>query len=300
MSEALMSTAVADGQLVNRGKVRDIYATDNALILVATDRVSAFDCVLPTPIPGRGVILTQLSSFWFERFQETVPNHLLATQLEEFPEPYRSHPELAGRSVYARKLRPIPIECVARGYLAGSGWKEYQRSRTVCGTPLPDGLVESAELPEPIFTPATKATSGHDENISFERMEAIVGAELADTLRALTLRLYTEAADYARERGVIIADTKFEFGLDSDDQVVWMDEALTPDSSRFWPVDAYRPGGAQPSFDKQYVRDWLESSGWSKEPPAPELPDDVVQGTVDRYREVYRILTGSSPEPIER
>jgi phosphoribosylaminoimidazole-succinocarboxamide synthase len=300
MPTTLMSTEVADGQLVSQGKVRDIYAADDALILVATDRVSAFDCVLPTPIPGRGVILTQLSNFWFNRFNDTVANHLLATDLKGFPPPYRNHPELAERSVYVRKLRPIPIECVARGYLAGSGWKEYQQSRTVCGIPLPEGLVESDQLPEPIFTPATKATSGHDENIAFERMESIVGAELAHRLRDLTLTLYEQAAAYARERGVIIADTKFEFGLDEDGGIVWMDEALTPDSSRFWPAESYQPGAGQPSFDKQYVRDWLERSGWTKEPPAPELPEDVVQGTVNRYREVYRILTGSELEPIER
>jgi phosphoribosylaminoimidazole-succinocarboxamide synthase len=278
---------------VSRGKVRDIYAHDDTLILVATDRISAFDCVLSPGIPGRGVILTRLSSFWFHHFSDLVPNHLLATELVDFPEPYRDHPELAGRSVLARRLEPIPVECVARGYITGSGWKEYGDSGEVCGIPLPEGLVESDRLPEPIFTPATKATEGHDENISFDRMVGIVGGELAETLRHVTLELYRQAADYALERGIIIADTKFEFGLSADNAVVWMDEALTPDSSRFWPADGYRPGGAQPSFDKQFVRDWLVESGWNKEPPAPTLPAEVVDGTLERYTEAFRLLTGS-------
>ncbi|MCG6964012.1 MAG: phosphoribosylaminoimidazolesuccinocarboxamide synthase [Acidobacteria bacterium] len=293
MTEALLTTSIPDGRLVSRGKVRDIYETDDALVLVATDRISAFDCVLDPGVPGRGIILTQLSTFWFRRFETTVPNHLLATDLDGHPEPYRSRPELDGRSVLVKRLRPIPIECVARGYLAGSGWKEYRAGGTVCGIPLPSGLTESDQLPEAIFTPATKATSGHDENISFERMAGIVGADLADRLRQLTLELYSEAAAYARERGIIIADTKFEFGLDDDGAVVWMDEALTPDSSRFWPADAYAPGRSQPSYDKQYVRDWLEASGWSKEPPPPTLPAQVVNGTLDRYLEAYERLTGA-------
>jgi phosphoribosylaminoimidazole-succinocarboxamide synthase len=238
------------------------------------------------------VILTQLSNFWFRRFADRVPNHLRATELGDFPEPYRQHHELTGRSVLAHKLRAIPVECVARGYLAGSGWKEYQQDGTVCGIPLPEGLTESAQLPEPIFTPATKATDGHDENISFERAADIVGHDTAAKLRDLTLELYGAAAAYARERGIIIADTKFEFGFDEDGRIVWMDEALTPDSSRFWPADDYQPGRSQASFDKQYVRDWLESSGWDKEPPAPALPQDVVDGTLSRYLEAYRLLTG--------
>ncbi len=290
--EPLLTTSIPDGRLVSRGKVRDIYAAEGALVLVATDRISAFDCVLSPGIPGRGVVLTQLSNFWFRKFEGVVPHHLLATDLGEFPEPYRSHPELSRRSVLVRRLEPLPVECVARGYLAGSGWKEYRASGSVCGVPLPAGLVESDRLPEPIFTPATKAEEGHDENISFDRMVEMVGGERAERLRHLTLELYRRAAEYALERGIIIADTKFEFGLDPTGAIVWMDEALTPDSSRFWPADAYRPGGPQPSFDKQFVRDWLERSGWDKEPPAPELPPEVVAGTLERYLEAHRRLTG--------
>jgi phosphoribosylaminoimidazole-succinocarboxamide synthase len=297
MSEALLTTSIPSGNLVSRGKVRDIYATDEALILVATDRISAFDSVLSPGIAGRGEILTRLSTFWFRRFADRVPNHLLATELADFPEPFRNHPELSGRSVFAQRLEPVPVECVARGYLAGSGWKEYQIDGTVCGIGLPRGLTESAKLPEPIFTPATKATDGHDENISFERMVGIVGEETATRLRDLTLDLYTAAADYARDRGILIADTKFEFGFDGDGNIVWMDEALTPDSSRFWPADDYQPGRSQASFDKQYVRDWLEASGWDKEPPAPTLPPEVVEGTLSRYLEAYRLLTGEDLEP---
>ena len=297
MSKALLTTSIPSGTLVSRGKVRDIYATDEALILVATDRISAFDSVLSPGIAGRGEILTRLSTFWFRRFSDRVPNHLLATELADFPEPFKDHPELAGRSVLVKRLQPVPVECVARGYLAGSGWKEYQADGTVCGIGLPEGLTESAKLPEPIFTPATKATDGHDENISFERMVGIVGEETATRLRDLTLELYTAAADYARDRGILIADTKFEFGFDGDGNIVWMDEAMTPDSSRFWPADDYQPGRSQSSFDKQYVRDWLEASGWDKEPPAPILPPEVVEGTLSRYLEAYRLLTGEDLKP---
>ena len=292
MQEALLTTSIPSGKLVSRGKVRDIYAVDDALLLVATDRISAFDSVLSPGIPGRGIILTQLSTFWFRRFADRVPNHLLATDLAAFPAPFNRCPELAGRSVLVRRLEAIPVECVARGYLVGSGWKEYQTDGTVCGIRLPGGLTESARLSQPIFTPATKATDGHDENISFERMVGIVGEETATRLRDLTLELYRAAADYALERGIIIADTKFEFGKDADGRIVWMDEALTPDSSRFWPADAYEPGRSQASFDKQFVRDWLEASGWNKEPPAPTLPPHVVEGTLSRYRDAYRLLTG--------
>lgn len=292
MGEALLTTSIPSGNLVSRGKVRDIFATDEALVLVATDRISAFDSVLSPGIPGRGEILTQLSTFWFEKFSDRVPNHLMATQLADFPAPFNDHPELAGRSVLAKKLEPIPVECVARGYLVGSGWKEYQADGTVCGIELPEGLIEASQLPETIFTPATKATDGHDENISFERMVEIVGEETATALRDLTLDLYGAAADYALARGIIIADTKFEFGFDDEGRIVWMDEALTPDSSRFWPADEYKPGRSPASYDKQYVRDWLEASGWDKEPPAPTLPPEVVEGTLSRYREAYRALTG--------
>ncbi len=297
MGEALLTTSIPSGNLVSRGKVRDIYTTDEALVLVATDRISAFDSVLSPGIPGRGEILTRLSTFWFNRFSDTVPNHLVATELADFPAPFKDHPELAGRSVLVQKLEPIPVECVARGYLVGSGWKEYQADGTVCGIRLPDGLIEASKLPEAIFTPATKATDGHDENISFERMVEIVGEETAVRLRDLTLELYGAAADFARERGIIIADTKFEFGFDGEGRIVWMDEALTPDSSRFWPADEYEPGRSPASYDKQYVRDWLEASGWNKEPPAPTLPPEVVEGTLSRYREAYRVLTGEDIIP---
>jgi len=290
---AVLTTSIPGGKLVSRGKVRDIYAVDQGLLLIATDRISAFDCVLSPGIPGRGVILTQLSNFWFNRFGD-VPNHLLATERARFPKPFCDHAELDRRSVLVRRLEPIPVECVARGYLSGSGWKEYRDGGSVCGVRLPAGLRESDRLPEPIFTPATKAAEGHDENIGFDRMVGIVGGRIAELLRDLTLRLYREAAAFALERGIIIADTKFEFGLDPDGRLVWMDEALTPDSSRFWPADAYEPGHGQPSYDKQYLRDWLEASGWNKQPPGPVLPPEVVEGTLDRYREAYRQLTGTS------
>ena len=245
----------------------------------------------------RGEILTRLSTFWFNRYADRVPNHLLATELADFPEPFKNHPELAGRSVLAKKLEPIPVECVARGYIIGSGWKEYQADGAVCGIQLPEGLIQADKLAEPIFTPATKATDGHDENISFERTVDIIGEDTATRLRDLTLELYTSAADYASERGIIIADTKFEFGFDGDGTIVWMDEALTPDSSRFWPADEYQPGRSPASYDKQYVRDYLETSGWDKEPPAPTLPDEVVDGTLSRYLEAYRLLTGEDLVP---
>jgi len=292
---SLLTTSIPGGKLVSRGKVRDIYAVDGGLLLVATDRISAFDCVLSPGVPGRGVILTQLSNFWFGRFGD-VPNHLVATERAAFPEPYRSRAELDRRSVLVRRLDPTPVECVARGYLSGSGWQEYRDRGSVCGIRLPAGLREADRLPQPIFTPATKATEGHDENIGFDRMVGIVGGRTAEVLRELTLRLYSEAAAYALERGIIIADTKFEFGLDAENRIVWMDEALTPDSSRFWPADSYEPGHGQPSYDKQYLRDWLETSGWNKQPPAPVLPAEVVAGTLERYREAYRRLTGSSIE----
>ncbi len=281
------------GRLLRRGKVRDLYETDDGrLIIVASDRISAFDVVLSPGIAGKGLVLTQMSNFWFDTLGSIVDNHVVATDLAEFPAPYREQPVIAGRSNLVRRVDILPVECVVRGYIVGSGWKEYQRSGSVCGIPLPAGLAQADALPEPIFTPSTKAEVGHDENISFDRMVETVGGERAERVRALSLELYRTAASYARERGIIIADTKFEFGIDGTGSLVLADEALTPDSSRFWPADEYRPGTSPPSFDKQYVRDWLEASGWDKQPPAPELPDEVVRGTQDRYLEAYRRLTG--------
>ena len=273
-----------------RGKVRDIYDLGDRLLLVATDRLSAFDVVMPTPIPDKGRVLTQLSLFWFNLLHDVIPNHVLSST--EFPAPYdKFTDDLAGRSMVVRKTHPLPIECVARGYLSGSGWKEYKANGTVCGIKLPSGLRESDKLPEPVFTPATKASSGHDENISFDRAAEIVGKPLAEQVRATTLEIYRRASAHAEPRGILLADTKFEFGL-LDGQLIWIDEALTPDSSRFWPASQYAPGGPQPSFDKQFVRDYLERIEWPKTPPGPELPRDVVEGTRAKYREAYRILVG--------
>jgi phosphoribosylaminoimidazole-succinocarboxamide synthase len=279
--------------LFHRGKVRDTYDLGDRLLMVATDRISAFDVVLPNGIPDKGRVLTQLSAFWFDLTSDVVPSHFLrlidSTEVEGVP--FAIPPELIGRSMLIHKAKRLDVECVARGYLAGSGWVEYQETGKVCGIPLPSGLRESDELPEPIFTPATKAETGHDINISFEEVVEIVGERTASVLRARTLAVYGFARDYARERGIIIADTKLEFGW-VDDELIVIDEVLTPDSSRFWPVDGYQPGQAQPSFDKQYVRDWLISIGWNREPPPPVLPDDVVEGTADKYREAFRKLTG--------
>ena len=277
--------------LARRGKVRDVYDLGEHHLFVATDRISAFDVVLSPGVPDKGAVLTQISNFWFRRFGH-VENHLIETDFERFPSEVRAHPELRDRSVIVKRCSVIPIECVARGYLVGSGWNEYKKSGTVCGIKLPEGLNVASKLPSPIFTPATKEESGHDINISFERMSEIIGAELAAQLRDLTLTLYSEAANYARSRGIIIADTKFEFGL-YQGSVVWIDEALTPDSSRFWPADQYAEGSNPPSFDKQFVRDWLETTGWNKTPPAPELPHEVVEKTREKYLEAYRQLTGS-------
>jgi len=293
--KAVYRTELQGVELKARGKVRDIYDLGDRLLIVATDRLSAFDFVLPDPIPDKGKVLNQTSSFWFERFASLIPNHVISTDVAEFPRELRDQAEqLEGRSTLALKLEMMPVECVARGYLAGSGWKEYQRDGTVCGIELPTGLRESSALPEPIFTPSTKAEEGHDENIPFSEVVRLVGASRAAELRDKTLQLYAAGADYARGRGIIIADTKFEFGLDGDGRLVLGDEVLTPDSSRFWPADKYEPGRGQPSFDKQYVRDWLESSGWNKQPPVPELPHEIVRGTRERYLESYRILTGKT------
>ena len=274
-----------------RGKVRDIYDLGNRLLIVATDRLSAFDVVMPTPIPDKGRVLTQLSLFWFQLLRDVIPNHVLSST--NFPAPFDKYAnDLAGRSMLVRKTQPLPIECVARGYLSGSGWKEYRTTGKVCGIPLPAGLQQSDKLPESIFTPATKATSGHDENIPFERVGDLIGKDLADRVRSITLEIYRRAAAYAEPRGILVADTKFEFGL-LNGELIWIDEALTPDSSRFWPASQYKPGGPQPSFDKQYVRDYLERIRWPKTPPGPELPPDVVAGTRAKYREAYRILVGN-------
>ncbi len=292
-SPAIDATALPGLPPPRRGKVRDVYDLGDELLLVATDRISAFDVVLSPGIPGKGIVLTQLSNFWFRRFAGVVGNHLKATLTDDFPGPLRRHAGLlSGRSVLVRKTSVVPFECVARGYLAGSGWKDYRRTGAVCGHALPPGLRESDRLSEPIFTPATKAETGHDENVSLDFMAGAVGRDLALRLRDLTLTLYTKAAEHGASRGVLIADTKFEFGLDAHGEVVWIDEALTPDSSRFWPADAWTPGGSPPSFDKQFVRDWLESTGWGKTPPAPTLPADVVAGTLARYLEAYERLTG--------
>ena len=276
------------------GKVRDVYRVDGRLLIVATDRISAFDCILPNGIPRKGEVLTQLSIFWFERLKHIVPNHFISSRVEEYPEPLRQFRDrIAGRSMLVREAEMLPLECVARGYISGSGWKEYKERGSVCGIKLPAGLRESERLPEPIFTPATKAQTGHDENISFEDASALVGTKVAGQLRDLTLALYNNACQYARDRGILIADTKFEFGF-IDDVLVLGDEALTPDSSRFWPLETYSPGGPQQSYDKQFVRDYLESVQWDKRPPAPELPDEVVEKTSKKYLEAYATLTGES------
>ncbi|PYU73693.1 MAG: phosphoribosylaminoimidazolesuccinocarboxamide synthase [Acidobacteria bacterium] len=273
-----------------RGKVRDIYDLGGQLLIVATDRLSAFDVILPTPIPDKGRVLTQLSLFWFQLLEDVIPNHVLSAI--EFPPPFdKFKDELTGRSMIVRKTQPLPIECVARGYVSGSGWKDYRTTGKICGLQLPAGLRESDRLPEPIFTPATKAATGHDENISFEYAASLIGKELAEKVRGVSLELYRRAAAYAEPRGVILADTKFEFGL-LNNQLIWIDEALTPDSSRFWSAAQYSPGGPQASFDKQFVRDYLERMQWPKTPPGPELPPEVVEATRGKYREAYRILAG--------
>jgi len=290
MYAAISKTEFPALKLLARGKVRDIYDLGDRLLIVATDRLSAFDVILPTPIPDKGRVLTQLSLFWFEKLAGIVPHHVLnATDFSGELAPYAG--ALRGRSMIVRRTEPVPIECVVRGYISGSGWKDYRATGKICGIPLPAGLRECDKLPEPIFTPATKATTGHDENISFEQAAARIGEPLAARLREITLEVYRRASEFAAARGIIIADTKLEFGLDRG-ELVWIDEALTPDSSRFWPSDSYAPGKAQPSFDKQYVRDYLERIGWNKQPPAPPLPADVVSATRGKYREAYKRLTG--------
>jgi len=273
-----------------RGKVRDIYDLGDKLLIVATDRLSAFDVILPTPIPDKGRVLTQLSLFWFNLLKDVIPNHVLSAT--DFPAPFDAFKDdLAGRSMVVRKTQPLPIECVVRGYVSGSGWKDYRVTGKICGIALPTSLQESDRLPEPIFTPATKAVTGHDENISFDQATSLIGKDLAERVRAVSLELYRRAAAYAEPRGIILADTKFEFGL-LNNSLLWIDEALTPDSSRFWPAAHYSPGGPQSSFDKQFVRDYLERMRWPKTPPGPELPPEVVAATRAKYREAYRILAG--------
>jgi phosphoribosylaminoimidazole-succinocarboxamide synthase len=290
MNAIVWETNLPGIQFLNRGKVRDLYEVGDRLLIVATDRLSAFDVVLPTPIPDKGRVLTQLSLFWFNLLRDVIPNHVLSAS--DFPAELAAYREqLEGRSMLCQKTKPLPVECVVRGYLSGSGWKDYRASGKICGIPLPAGLQESERLPEPIFTPSTKATAGHDENISFDEAASMIGGELAERVRAVSLDIYRRAVAYAEPRGIILADTKFEFGLVGD-KLIWIDEALTPDSSRFWPADGYQPGRSQPSFDKQYVRDYLERIGWNKQPPGPELPPEVVEATRARYREAYRQLTG--------
>jgi phosphoribosylaminoimidazole-succinocarboxamide synthase len=293
----VVETTFTDLTLLRRGKVRDVYEVDqDRLLIVATDRISAFDSVSPTPIERKGEVLTALSRFWFAKLGHIVPHHLITTDIDDMPEVVRSHArELRGRSMLVKRTEVFPVECVVRGYLSGSGWKDYQRTGQVCGHQLRAGLRDSEKLTAPIFTPATKAETGHDENISEQQMAEIVGDEVMKTLRDISLRLYTEASDYARSRGIIIADTKFEFGRHRQGQITLIDEVLTPDSSRFWPVDSYEVGKSQASFDKQYVRDYLESINWNKQPPAPELPAAIASATTARYLEAYQLLVG---EPL--
>jgi phosphoribosylaminoimidazole-succinocarboxamide synthase len=293
---ALLQSSLSDLKLLRRGKVRDVYAVDDEhLLIVATDRISAFDCILPTAIARKGEVLTSLSKFWFEKLAHVVSNHLVTTNLEEMPPVVERAENIKGRSMLVQKAEVFPVECVVRGYLVGSGWKDYLRTGEVCGHKLPENFQESAELQEPIFTPSTKAEEGHDENISEEQVRGIIGSETTERLREISLTLYKEARDYARGRGIIIADTKFEFGRDKNGEIILVDEALTPDSSRFWPAESYSPGKSQPSFDKQFVRDYLETLNWDKRPPAPPLPHEVAQATTSRYLEAYRLLTG---EPL--
>jgi phosphoribosylaminoimidazole-succinocarboxamide synthase len=290
----VLETSLDGLSLVRRGKVRDVYAVDDALVIIATDRISAFDYVLGSGIPDKGRILTQLSAFWFDRTRHLVPNHLMSTDVSTYPAAARAHAGvLDGRSMLVRRTTPLPIECVARGYISGSGWKDYQASGQLCGVTLATGLRESDRLPEPLFTPATKAESGHDENISEARAAAVVGSELLARLKHLTLSLYAFGVAHAASCGIILADTKFEFGLTDGGELLLIDEIMTPDSSRYWPADQYAPGGPQPSFDKQYVRDYLESIKWNKQPPVPALPPDVVFRTREKYMDAYRRLTGA-------
>jgi phosphoribosylaminoimidazole-succinocarboxamide synthase len=292
---ALHESNLTSLKFLHRGKVRDLYEVDaDHLLIVQTDRLSAFDVILPTPIPGKGEVLTAVSNFWFSKLGNVIPNHLSGIDPESVVKTEAEKAQVRGRAFVTKKLKPLPIEAIVRGYLVGSGWKDYKKTGAVCGIQLPAGLQEAQKLPEPLFTPSTKAAVGeHDENISFEEAKKLLGADMAEQVKRATLALYTQAADYALTRGIIIADTKFEFGTDSTGKLYLIDEALTPDSSRFWPADQYKVGSNPPSFDKQFVRDWLEASGWNKQPPAPQIPADVLQKTADKYSEAQRLLTGA-------
>jgi phosphoribosylaminoimidazole-succinocarboxamide synthase len=279
-------------KILNKGKVRDIYEVNNHLLLIATDRISAFDVVLPDPIPSKGICLTQLSKFWFDYIKKSVPNHVISTDVKDFPKELQAyHSQLANRSMLVKKTKVIPIECIVRGYISGSAWSSYKKDRTVCGIKLPTGLQESEQFPEPLFTPSTKAKSGHDINISVSEMNHLVGSDIADILNDYSLKIYNTAVTYARKRGIIIADTKFEFGI-FDNEIIWIDEALTPDSSRFWPAESYISGKRQQSYDKQYVRDYLNSTGWDHNSTPPTLPQDVINETTKKYQEAYEKITG--------
>ncbi|HTO47758.1 MAG TPA: phosphoribosylaminoimidazolesuccinocarboxamide synthase [Burkholderiales bacterium] len=292
---ALFESSIKSLPFLHRGKVRDLYAVgDDKLLVIQSDRLSAFDVVLPTPVPGKGRVLTALSYFWFEKLADVIPNHLTGIDPESVVAP-GERDQVTGRAMVVRRFKPLPIEAIARGYIIGSGWKDYQRTGAICGIKLPAGLREAEQLPHSIFTPSTKAPVGkHDENIPFEEAVKLLGAERANAVREATLRLYTEGADYARSRGIIVADTKFEFGVDAAGKLYLIDEVLTPDSSRFWPADQYRVGISPPSFDKQFVRDWLEAQKWNKQPPAPALPAEVLAKTTEKYREALRLLTGKA------
>jgi len=293
MTPIVMQTDFSDLKLVNRGKVRDIYDLGEHLLIVTSDRISAFDVIMNEGIPNKGFVLTQISKFWFEKMADIIPNHVVATEVDDFPAAtHKYRDQLAGRSMLVKKAQPLPVECIVRGYVSGSGWKEYKASGSICGIPLPAGLTESQKLPEPIFTPSTKAELGeHDENITFAQAEKLCGGDLAAQARAATLTIYNRARDMADAKGIIIADTKFEFGL-FEGKLIWIDEALTPDSSRFWPKDLYRAGGPQPSFDKQFLRDYLETLDWGKKAPAPPLPEEIVRKTSEKYLEALTRLTG--------
>jgi len=294
-SDIVLQTQLDGLPAPHRGKVRDVYDLGDTLLIVATDRISAFDVVMPNGVPDKGKVLTRISLFWFDLLKDVVPNHLITADVQAMPPAVRRHAALLeGRSMYVKKVKIFPVECVVRGYLAGSGWKDYQKTGAVCGHALPPGLRESDRLPQPLFTPSTKAAVGHDENIDFDGVSRLIGAQAAASLRDLSLAVYTKAADYARTRGILLADTKFEFGAAPDGRILLADEVLTPDSSRFWPADGYAPGRSQPSYDKQYVRDYLETLDWNKQPPGPVLPDAVIARTAETYREAYRRLTGKA------